>query len=611
MCTNNDTGVATSDSGIWRSPNTRRGGMLKHHSIRVKLFFGVVTLAVTIVALTAVGLVGFYRYRSLADAISTRATELPMATDLNQWAATARDANTSICLLKASEGMIDSSLLSGSDLRLQRSLFEHSMIQLTMVLERYAAAIGMDCSQLASLCPEDPDSPPWAANELDPNSMNTTLIDSEEQRASLAQIGLLIEDIDRLRRDPRSVGLYRHSAENGLSGELKKLVEETRAHLDLMHSQMSQFSHEVRGQHQVGIAMAWTALIIAGLITAAMVWFFKIMVIEPFSNLVVGARLVARGQFEHRIDLGSEDEIGELADILNQMTENFQGSMDHIQEIVTQKDEEVKIRSREVIRNEQLAGVGFLAAGFAHEINNPLAAIAWSAESLESRMSDLAMLAPEQRMWDDEMSEDFQENLQRIQGEAFRCKSITERMLSYSRVGHVERESIELAPIVRDVVDMVSTIGKYQCTKIDVASDVDVTAHANSQEIRQVVLNLVTNAMESVDDQGRVDVAIANDGDNEAVIRVTDTGCGMTHEVMQHLFEPFYTRRRDGTGTGLGLSISYRIISQHGGQLQAYSEGEGSGSTFEIRLPVAPISQDELPNDPKNWKWRPRLAEAA
>jgi len=552
-------------------------GLLKRRSIRTKLLFGVITLSLTIVILTVVGLVGFYRYRALADAISSRATELPLATDLSQWAATARDSNTRICLIKSREGMIESSVLAESDLKLERAYFDQAMLELSLTLSRYGDAIGVSCSM-----PDQPTSE--HARSIARDDLASMLIDTEDQKASLIAIGQTIHQTDRMRQSPRAVSVYNQNGCNELSGKLDELVDQTNAHLDLIHGQMAQFSDHVKVQHRMGIAGAWIALAVALLITLAMVWYFQMMVIGPFSNLVMGARLVARGEYQHKIEMGSDDEIGELGEILNEMTERFRRSLLHIQTICQEKDEEVKVRSREVIRNEQLAGVGFLAAGFAHEINNPMAAIAWSAESLESRVNELIMYPEPERVMDAEMLDAIRENLQRIQGEAYRCKSITERMLSFSRVGHVERQEIEISPLVNDVVEMIGTLGKYKCKEIRVEGSSPVKAYANSQEIRQVILNLVTNAMESVDCDGHVQITLDNEGDF-AVIRVRDTGCGMSAEVMQHLFEPFYTRRRDGTGTGLGLSISYRIVSQHGGQLIARSEGDNLGSEMELRLP--------------------------
>ena len=181
--------------------------------------------------------------------------------------------------------------------------------------------------------------------------------------------------------------------------------------------------------------------------------------------------------------------------------------------------------------------------------------------------------------------------MRRIEDEAYRCKGITEKLLDFSRLGEVRRAPTDLSTLVRDVVEMVGSVGKYRCKALNIDAQDDVIAHINPQELRQVVLNLVTNALESVDTDGTVDVGVLSDGETASVI-VRDNGCGMNDEVMKHLFEPFFTRRRDGTGTGLGLSITYRIISQHGGSLTPHSDGEGCGSRMEIMLPLKPECED-------------------
>jgi signal transduction histidine kinase len=111
-----------------------------------------------------------------------------------------------------------------------------------------------------------------------------------------------------------------------------------------------------------------------------------------------------------------------------------------------------------------------------------------------------------------------------------------------------------------------------------------VIAEICPQEMKQVVLNLITNALDSLEPGGKVTVSVAARGANAEIV-VTDNGCGMTEDVVRHLFEPFFTRRRNGQGTGLGLSITYRIVEEHHGQIVATSDGIGKGSRFIITLP--------------------------
>ena len=104
--------------------------------------------------------------------------------------------------------------------------------------------------------------------------------------------------------------------------------------------------------------------------------------------------------------------------------------------------------------------------------------------------------------------------------------------------------------------------------------------------MKSVILNLVVNALDSMDDHGSLSITLGT-ADGHAVLTFVDSGCGMTEEVLQNIFEPFYTRSRTGKGTGLGLFISHQIVDQHGGQIQVTSPGPGKGSTFVVRIPLA------------------------
>ncbi|MGC3966298.1 MAG: HAMP domain-containing sensor histidine kinase [Pirellulales bacterium] len=262
---------------------------------------------------------------------------------------------------------------------------------------------------------------------------------------------------------------------------------------------------------------------------------------------------------------------------MNSMTTAFR-------EINTELDKQVAERTQQVVRGEQLASVGFLAAGVAHEINNPLASIAVCAESLQGRVQPLLNS-------EDPDHQVIATYLGMIEKEAFRCKEITEKLLDFSRTGDSQRSTTDVRGLVQDVVDMVRHVGKYQGKNLEIVQGNPIYAVCNGREIKQVVLNLVTNALDSLDDGGRVKIEFATrPGETEVI--VSDDGCGMSHEVLTHLFEPFFTRRRGGNGTGLGLSISYRIVADHHGRLSAHSDGPGRGSQFRLRLPVSPVMKE-------------------
>jgi signal transduction histidine kinase len=261
------------------------------------------------------------------------------------------------------------------------------------------------------------------------------------------------------------------------------------------------------------------------------------------------------------------------------------------EEIRDDLDRQVQERTRQVIRNEQLASVGFLAAGVAHEINNPLASIAWAAEALEDRLHEI--IQADDALPDGQHNDEvtiLKKYLRRIQDEAFRCKGITERLLDYSRSGNGARQNTDLAELVRGVIDMVRDLAHFKERHIEFECREPVVAVVNSQELKQVVLNLLTNGLDSLDPGGTVSIRLYRNWDRVELV-FTDNGCGLTEEVRTHLFEPFFTRRRDGQGTGLGLTISYRIIAEHGGTIDADSAGPNRGSTFRVTIPL--VQHDE------------------
>ncbi len=335
-----------------------------------------------------------------------------------------------------------------------------------------------------------------------------------------------------------------------------------------------------QGQYHTSRIIVWSSAfmvvgMLCGLTTLVHRW-----VLFPVRMLQRGVRHVAWGSFDYKINLKSGDEMQDLAEAFNDMTAKIS---------VTYADLEgqVQERSRQLVRSERLAGVGFLAAGVAHEINNPLASIAFCAEALDHRLERFLSTV------DDPDCRLVFNYLKMIQEEAFRCKNITERLLDFSRCNEITRERIDLASLIQGVVEMIRHIGKYRGRNIIFHPREAVMAHVDSQEIKQVVLNLIVNALESMDAHGtlRIDTRYRQ---GMAEMIFTDDGCGMEPDVLENIFEPFFTKRREGKGTGLGLSITHRIISQHQGEIMAASAGAEQGATFTVRLPVHPT---EIPDE--------------
>jgi signal transduction histidine kinase len=330
----------------------------------------------------------------------------------------------------------------------------------------------------------------------------------------------------------------------------------------------------------------WTvsgATALAFLLLFTLVYLFSGWVFAPLKQLQEGVNHVAKGDFEHPIDLKSGDELEELANAFNDMTHR-------LAETYRNLEQQVNERSRQLVRSERMVSVGFLAAGVAHEINNPLASIAFCSEALQSRLADYLRRNPQE-------TEVINKYLAMIQQEAFRCKEITSKLLEFSRVGDRRREPTDLAGLIQSVLEIAQHLQNCRGKRIIFQPYAQVVAGVNAQDIKSVVLNLVVNALDSMDEGGALTITLMQKT-GFAEMTFTDTGCGMSREVLQNIFEPFFTKNRTGKGTGLGLFISHQIIDQHGGQIEARSTGSNQGSTFTVRVPLQPVQNVSDKNEP-------------
>ncbi|MDB5350875.1 MAG: signal transduction histidine kinase [Planctomycetota bacterium] len=361
-------------------------------------------------------------------------------------------------------------------------------------------------------------------------------------------------------------------ARNDLASRIDRLNGRVMQLPEILHRDFFEVLKMSKSQYESSRVIVWTsALAVIGMLCGLAALFHR-WVLYPVRLLQRGVRRVARGSFDYHIDLTTGDEMQALAEAFNDMTARLSATYADL-------ERQVQERSRQLVRSERLAGVGYLAAGVAHEINNPLASIAFCSEALESRLS--ALLA-KQETADSKVVANY---LRMIQEEAFRCKRITEKLLDFSRCGEIQRARTDLASLIQGVVEMVRHMGKYRGKHIAFSPREAVLAHADEQEIKQVVLNLVVNALDCMEPAGTLRIELRH-AEGMAEMVFADDGCGMPPEVLENIFEPFFTRRKVGKGTGLGLSITHNIVSQHQGVITADSPGEGQGATFTVRLPV-------------------------
>jgi len=313
-----------------------------------------------------------------------------------------------------------------------------------------------------------------------------------------------------------------------------------------------------------------TALIGVG-VTLWMSLALRRWILYPIRVLKNGAYIVSQGNYHFRLALKTGDELADLAQMFNTVTERFEAE-------VANRDKLVREQTQQLLQSERLAGVGFLASGVAHEINNPLSAITACTGIIHDRFQSPPAT------WSEQDIAECQEYLQLIHQESQRCQGITRKMLDFAHSSNDERNLYDITAIVEDVVSMVKHLGEFQDRKISVNRTAPCEAWINGQEIKQVILNLVANALQATGEGGKLDIRI-HEHAGQVELELQDNGSGMTSEIIQHIFDPFFTTKDVGKGTGMGLSISRTLLQSHGGTLEATSEGLGKGSTFRIRLP--------------------------
>jgi two-component system NtrC family sensor kinase len=239
-----------------------------------------------------------------------------------------------------------------------------------------------------------------------------------------------------------------------------------------------------------------------------------------------------------------------------------------------------RVRAHQAVaRAEKLAAVGRLAAGVVHEINNPLATIAACAESLEKRIEEGAFS-------DSPEAGDLREYLGLIRDEAFRCKSITNGLLDFSRLRAGQRVPVDMTDIVKATARLVTHQQRGENINIVIEAPAQLPmVSGDIGQLQQAVVALATNAIDAMPDGGTLTLRASQRG-ARVLVEVKDNGVGIAPENMTKIFDPFFTTKDVGRGTGLGLAVCYGILSDHGGRLDVRST-VGVGTTFTITLPVA------------------------
>jgi len=314
-------------------------------------------------------------------------------------------------------------------------------------------------------------------------------------------------------------------------------------------------------------------LVIGGIVTLILIVTRKWITI-PISQLMNGIKHMAKGELNTRIDLKRGGELSELAQAFNQMAVNLKEAQDRIiQEGETKLDLERSLR-----QSEKLATIGQLASGLAHEIGTPLNIIGGRTELAKRRLDDKELI---------------QKNLDTIAQQTERITKIIQQLLGFVRKKRPEQKALRINAILDSTLDLLEHQIQKQRLKVakDFREDLP-SAIGDPDQLQQVFLNLILNAIQSMPDGGELRISatcertskegLVNGRQEYVVVCVKDTGMGMEKEVLQNIFNPFFTTK--DAGTGLGLMVSQGIIQDHEGWIDVESE-IGKGSIFRVYFP--------------------------
>jgi signal transduction histidine kinase len=385
------------------------------------------------------------------------------------------------------------------------------------------------------------------------------------------------------------------SRENlGITGGISQSIPTTLKYETIGHIALGLSMEKVNGAIAEGRTAVVLLTLFVLLTTIVMVAFIVGAVSKPITELVHVTDQVSRGDLSRKADIDRRDEIGHLASTFNDMIESLKQSRDEIEQYNRTLEEKIIERTRQLeeaqaqlIQSEKMGAIGQLAAGVAHELNNPLGGILGYAQFT---LEKLRKNAPETTSANEIAS--YVKYITDIEVQARRCKTIVQNLLKFSRSSRsIDFEEVDINRTIEDTISFV----EHQLHMNDIGLEVSLTPdipniQGNIGQLQQVFTNLIINAMHASRKGSSIKIISRHSqpiGEFAGAVEVlvVDQGHGVPAENLKKIFEPFFTTKEVGKGTGLGLSVSYGIIRDHGGEIQVSSEVD-RGTTFTVVLPV-------------------------
>ena len=322
-------------------------------------------------------------------------------------------------------------------------------------------------------------------------------------------------------------------------------------------------------------AEAWKRYLVFSVITAlvpnlVLVALVIRIISRPLRRLTEAAVDVAGGAYGTRVELKSNDEVGLLAASFNEMSRKMAEDIERLRAL-----------NEHLIRAEKLAAAGALAAGVAHEVNNPLASISSLIQILQSRPIN------------NENEAETREMLRLVSTQIARISQVLRDMLDFARQRPPARAPLDLARVVESSLRLAGFDKDFKRLRVNTNFDREAPrVSADADQMQQVFLNLLLNARDALPDGGDLRIRTAFDeAACEVVVEVADTGQGIEADALPHVFDPFFTTKR--TGAGLGLAVCYGIVTAHGGQI-TIAPNKGAGTTARVSLPANEPAREGL-----------------
>lgn len=284
---------------------------------------------------------------------------------------------------------------------------------------------------------------------------------------------------------------------------------------------------------------------------------------KRLNSLIVATQRIAKGDFSPILPIRKyRDEFTTVSVAINRMLE------------------ELNTRQTAMVESHKLKAIGTLTAGVAHELNNPINNIMLTAHSLLEDYKELS-------------DEELLEMINDLINETDRSRSIVRNLLDFARESESVSGPLDLGVLVNETVKLAENQIKVSGAKIDVSVQPNLShIRGDKQKLKQVFLNLILNAVDAVDKEGKIQIEVEKaDSPGFLAVHILDNGCGIPSHIMPYIFDPFFTGKEKGKGTGLGLSVSHGIINMHGGKISVTSE-EGKHTRFTVLLPSTDIPAD-------------------